>query len=61
MGKPGRPRLADTEIRTRVEVRLDPKTAAELAALEDHYRTSPSAVVRLAIARLAEAEGKEAA
>jgi hypothetical protein len=55
----GRPRL--NEDRTRVEVRLDPRTARELAELEEHYRTTPSAVIRLAIARLAEAEGKVAA
>jgi predicted transcriptional regulator len=49
-----RPRRAD---RNRLDLRLDPETARDLAALEENLRQSPSGVVRLAIAELARARG----
>jgi hypothetical protein len=45
--------MSDEQPRARVEVRLDPATARDLAALERHFRVSPSAVVRMALADMA--------
>ena len=59
--------MENEQLRTRVEVRLDPATARDLAALERYYRVSPSAAVRMAVAAMArqlglsEDEGKAAA
>ncbi len=45
--------MPNTITRPRIEVRLDPDTATDLAALASYLRISPSAVVRMAIAILA--------
>jgi hypothetical protein len=52
--------MENEQLRTRVEVRLDPATARDLAALERHYRVSPSAAVRMAVAELARQLGLNA-
>lgn len=43
--------------RPQVNMRLDPRTAALLAALEEKLNLPPAGIIRLAVGRLAEAEG----
>ena len=44
-------------VRPQINMRLDERTARLLAGLQDKLNLNPAGVVRLAIARLAEAEG----
>lgn len=45
--------------RLQINMRLDPRTATLLARLRHHLNLSAAAVVRLALIRLARAEGVE--
>jgi hypothetical protein len=45
--------------RPQVNMRLDPRTAELLAALQDKLNLNTAGVIRVAIARLAEREGIE--
>jgi hypothetical protein len=52
-------RVAEMPDRLQLNMRLDPRTAALLVRLRRHLNLSAAAIIRLALIRLARAEGVE--